>query len=64
MALVGGVFVRPDLCPSYMFLCDPFKILCCGRAVQLVFRSFSEGIVPYMTVDLLCPWGEVFSVFS
>ena len=26
-----------------------------------VFRSFSEGIVPYVAVDLVCPWEEVSS---
>lgn len=28
-------------------------------AVQLVFRSFSGRVVPYITVDLICPWEEV-----
>lgn len=28
---------------------------------QLVFRSFSEDIVPYVAVDLVCLWEEVSS---
>lgn len=41
----------------------PF-IVCCKVAVQLVFRSFSEGIVPYVTADLVCPWEKVSLGFS
>ena len=36
-------------------------VLCCGGSVQLVFSSFSERIIPYVTVDLVCPWFEVSS---
>lgn len=35
--------------------CGPF-IFCCGRAVQLAFRLFPEGVVPYVVVDFLCSW--------
>lgn len=29
-------------------------IVCCKGAVQLVFRSFSEGIISYVAMDLVC----------
>lgn len=47
-------------CPSW---CGTF-IFCCGEAVKLIFRSFSEGIVPYVTADLLCPWEDARSASS
>lgn len=34
----------------------PSIILCCGEIFQLVFRSFSKGIFPYVAVDLVCMW--------
>lgn len=40
--------------------CD-LSILCCVGAVLLVFRSFSEGIHPCATVDLVYLWEEVSS---
>ena len=49
--------VRLHLCLSYSPWCDPFT-LCCAGGVLLVFRSFSEGTVPYVARDLLCPWEE------
>lgn len=27
--------------------------------MQLVFRSFSEAMFPYVAVELMCPWEEV-----
>ena len=29
--------------------------------VEAVFIQFSEKIIPYVVVDLLCPWEEVSS---
>lgn len=43
---------RLHLCLSYPSQCDPFTV-CCERVVQLVFRSFPEGIVLYVAVDWL-----------
>ena len=48
--------VRMFLCLAYPSQCALF--ICCGRSVQLVFRIFSEGIVAYRAVDLLCLWEE------
>ena len=41
--------------------CDSFLVCICEAAAQLVFRSFSEGIVPYVAVDSVCAWEEVSS---
>lgn len=30
-------------------------------AAQLVFRIFSEGIILYVAIDLMCPWKYVSS---
>lgn len=46
------------LCLSCLSSCGPF-IICCEGAVQLVFRFLSEGIVPYVALDLLCQWDDV-----
>lgn len=44
----------------YLSPCGP--LILCGRyAIQVVFRSFSQGIIPCVTVDLLCSWEEVSS---
>ena len=53
-----GYLVRPCLSLSYPTPCGAF-ILCSRVAVQLVFRSFSEWVVPYEAVDLLCSWEDV-----
>lgn len=50
--------VRLYLYLSCLSQCGSF-ILCHARAVQLVSRSSSERIVPYVPVDLLCLWEEV-----
>lgn len=50
------------LCHSHPSQCGPF-ILCCGGVVQLAFRSFSDGIVPYVAIYLLCSWEEVSAGF-
>lgn len=63
VALVGGILVRPGLCLPYTSLCDCF-ILCCGRAISLVFKSFSEEIIPCVAVDFSCPLKEVCSGYS
>ena len=47
----GHISVSPThLCPF---------TLCCGDCVHPIFRSFSGRIIPYVVVDLLCPWEEV-----
>lgn len=52
------------LSPCVLF-CFVFNfILYCGEAVQLVFTSFSEEIVPDLAVDLFCLWKEVNSESS
>ena len=55
-----GFLVRLGLCLSYLSQCGPF-ILCCGVAVQVVLWFLSEGIAPYVAVDVLCPWEEMSS---
>lgn len=35
--------------------------LCYGGAIQLVFRSFSQEIDPYVAVGLVCLWKEMSS---
>ena len=40
---------------SYWSHYGPY-ISCCGEAVLLVFRSFSEEIGPYMAIDFVCLW--------
>ena len=40
---------------SYWSHYGPY-ISCCGEAVLLVFRSFSEEIDPYMAIDFVCLW--------
>jgi len=42
--------------PLLSFWCGFFLICPCEVVVLLVFSSFSEKIVPYITVDLVCPW--------
>lgn len=53
-----GVLARLHLCLSHLSRCGPFS-LCCGRAIQLVFRVFSEKINSSVASDLVCPWEEV-----
>ena len=36
-------------------------ILHCGGAIQLGFRSLSQGMDPCVAIDLLCPWEDVSS---
>lgn len=50
--------MRPCLSFSYLTQCGAL-ILCCREAVQLLFRSFSEWVVPYAAVYLLCLWEKV-----
>lgn len=58
----SGVFGETRSLLSYPSRCGPF-LYCCEGAIQLVFRSFSERIVLYVAVDLLCLWEEVSSGF-
>lgn len=48
------VLARSHLCLFYPPQCGLF-VLCCGVAVQLVFRSFSKRIVLCVAVDLVYP---------
>lgn len=48
------------LCIFYQSQCGPL-IMCCGGAVQLIFSSFLKNIVPYIAVELVCPWVKVSS---
>lgn len=45
---------------SYPFQYGPFT-LCLGSPVQVAFRSFSEEIIPYVAVEMLCLWEKVSS---
>lgn len=40
--------------------CGPLNI-CCEGDIQLVFRSFSQGIILYVAVDLVRLWKEIIS---
>ena len=51
-----GFLVRLCLCLSHPPGVALSSILCCGGIFQLVFRSFSERIFPYVAVDLVCMW--------
>lgn len=46
------VFGKTASLPLLPTQCDPFTV-CCERVVQLVFRSFPEGIVLCVAVDWL-----------
>lgn len=49
----GGIFDKT----VSLFLLPVLMWLCGGGSVQLVFRIFfPEGIVSYVSIDLLCPW--------
>lgn len=56
-------WARPHPCLSHPSRCGPF-ILCCGGAVQLVFRVLLEGIFLHMAVYSGYPWEEVSSESS
>lgn len=53
-----------DFWQDHISDCPTPFILCCGRAVQLVSRSFSEEIVPYVAEDLVSSWEVWYSVNS
>lgn len=57
---MGGELARRGLCHFYLSWCGP-SIFCWGGTVYLVFISFSEEIVPYVTVDFVCLWEGVSS---
>lgn len=51
----------PDKTTSLPFLSISVLLyLHCGMAVLLVFGSFSERVVLYVIVVLLCPWEDLF----
>lgn len=47
-----------SLCLSSTSWCYP-STLCCGSSVHSVFKSLSEGVIPYIVRDLSYPWQEV-----
>lgn len=58
-----GFLVRWHLGYAYLSQCSPF-IVCCEGAVLPVFRSFSEGIFPYIAIDSVYLWEGVSSGIS
>lgn len=46
---------HPDGASSICLEVD-LLLLCCGAAVQLVSRSFSEAIIPHVVLVVVCPW--------
>lgn len=50
------LLVRLHLCLSYHF--DVAPIACCEGGIQLILRSFSEEIIPYVALHLVCLWEE------
>lgn len=55
----GRVFDRIVSLPLLTIFVWPFCPLFWEGSVQLIFKYFSEGVVPYV-----CPWKAVSSVFS
>lgn len=45
-------FLQDCLCLSYLSRCCPSR----GGTIQLILRSFSEEMVPYIALDVLCSW--------
>lgn len=63
LVIMPGVWIFSRWCLWFSCLSYPF-ILCCGGIIQLVFNSFSQGIVPYIAICLMCLWeGGEFRVF-
>ena len=54
--------MNQGLCLSFLSQCVTF-ICCCGGAVQLFLGFFSEGIVPYIAVDLCLGRRGEFRIF-
>ena len=54
------VLTRLCVCPAYLSWYGLF-ILSCRKSVLLVLRLFSERVVLYAAVILVCLWGEVSS---
>ena len=59
----GGYGKKTPSLP-YPSQCGPFLICSCEGATQLLFSSFSEEIVPCVSVDLVCTWEAVSSKSS
>lgn len=55
-----GAFGETGFCLFYPSSCGPFITYCEGT-IQLVCKSLSEGIFPYVVADSVCPWEEVSS---
>lgn len=55
--------VRLCLSLSYLLQHGFFLIHSMGRSCLASFRVLSEGIVPYVAVDLVCLWFKVNSGF-
>lgn len=56
-----GFMARSHLSLSYPPWCHSFLLCWREGTVQLLFRSFSEGIAPFVPVDSVRPWEEVSS---
>lgn len=56
--MLGVRFWQDCVSPSPTHLNVAFLSLVVEELVP-VFRSFSEGTVPYAAIDLVCPWEEV-----
>lgn len=58
ITVLGVRFWQDCVSPSPTHLNVAFLSLVVEELVT-VFRSFSEGSVPYAAIDLVCPWEEV-----
>ena len=58
-ALGVWVLIRPTLCPPRHLKVASSNILICSTSVLLAFRSFSEMVVLYVAVVLVCLWEEI-----
>ena len=45
-----------DKAASAFFSHLDVTVLSCKGGIRLVFWSFAEGTIPYVAVDLVCPW--------
>ena len=59
VTILGRGFGQNLVSGSPVYLNAVLLSLVVERAVQLGFSPFSVRIIPYVTVDLVCPWKEV-----
>lgn len=57
---VGGQIMSQPLCPILIQIFFSFAQYV-GKFNELVFGFLAEGTVPYVVVDLACPWEDVSS---